>query len=379
MKNSLTIAKVRGIRIRLHISWILVLAILTYVLATGFYPMRYEFNDVTNWALGAASAILLFISVFLHELAHSVIAQKKGLSVRSITLFFFGGLANIESDPEKPMVEFKISIGGPLASLGLGVFFYLLYIADFGLYLTPLFDYLSKINFMLAIFNMIPAFPLDGGRVFRSILWAYLNDLKRATKIASISGKVFGSILIALGIVLFPAGLWFIFLGMFLIFLAETGYKQVLMKMAMDKTDIKELVSERPLVDPDWTIDEFVEWCKNKKVMEGITEKDSEYFSVSINDIQGISKKAKEIPALTSIMSKAYTVDVQKDKPFELLKNMRNINANAVPVIEKDKYIGVISTDTFFSFVKIITVQEMLSEIISKRKRSKSDKSVEQG
>ena len=378
MKNSLTIAKVSGIRIRLHISWILVLAILTYVLSTGFYPMRYEFDDVTNWFLGAASAILLFISVFLHELAHSVIAQKKGLSVRSITLFFFGGLANIESDPEKPMVEFKISIGGPLASLGLGVFFYLLYIADLGLYLTPLFDYLSKINFMLAIFNMIPAFPLDGGRVFRSILWAYLNDLKRATKIASTSGKVFGSILIALGIVLFPAGLWFIFLGMFLIFLAETGYKQVLMKMALDKTDIKELVSERPLVDPNWTVDEFIEWCKNKKVMEGIIERDGKHFSVSINDIQGIGKKAKEIPALTAIMSKTFTVDVQNDKPFELLKNMQNIKLNAVPVLENDKYIGVISTDTFFSFVKIITVQEMLQSITGNKKVSKKNKSKEQ-
>ncbi len=362
----------------MHISWILVLAILTYVLSTGFYPMRYEFDDVTNWFLGAASAILLFISVFLHELAHSVIAQKKGLSVRSITLFFFGGLANIESDPEKPMVEFKISIGGPLASLGLGVFFYLLYIADLGLYLTPLFDYLSKINFMLAIFNMIPAFPLDGGRVFRSILWAYLNDLKRATKIASTSGKVFGSILIALGIVLFPAGLWFIFLGMFLIFLAETGYKQVLMKMALDKTDIKELVSERPLVDPNWTVDEFIEWCKNKKVMEGIIERDGKHFSVSINDIQGIGKKAKEIPALTAIMSKTFTVDVQNDKPFELLKNMQNIKLNAVPVLENDKYIGVISTDTFFSFVKIITVQEMLQSITGNKKVSKKNKSKEQ-
>ncbi len=362
MNNSLTIAKVRGIKIRLHISWILVLAVLTYALATGFFPLRYEFDTITNWVLGASSALLLFVSVFIHELAHSVIAQKKGLGVRSITLFFFGGLANIESDPEKPLVEFKISIGGPLASLGLGVLFYFLYIADFGLYLTPLFDYLSKINFMLAIFNMIPAFPLDGGRVFRSILWAYLDDQKKATRMASNSGKIFGGILIALGIVLFPSGIWFVFMGLFLMFLAETGYKQVLIKFALNKINIKELTSERPLINPDWTIDEYLQWCRKENALAGIAKKGDDYFAVELSNLQKINKKTKETPLIKSIMTKTKTVDPEKDEPFKLFKEMQTNNIGIMPVIENGDYIGIISTDSFYRLIKVINLQEKLSE-----------------
>ncbi len=373
MKNSLTIANVRGIEIRLHVSWLLVLAILTYALATGFFPMRYEFDTVTNWALGAASALLLFVSVFLHELAHSVIAQKKGLPVRSITLFFFGGLANIESDPEKPMVEFKISIGGPIASLGLGVLFYLLYIADFGVYLTPLFDYLSKINFMLAIFNMIPAFPLDGGRVFRSIIWAYTDNLKKATRIASNSGKIFGALLIALGIVALPAGLWFIFLGMFLMFLAETGYKQVLMKFALEKIDIKELVAERPLINPDWSIEEFFNYCRKENVLAGIAKKDGKYYKIDLNDLPSIKKSSIEMPAVSSLMTKVKPVKPEEHDTFKLFKDMQTGKENVLPVIENDNYIGVITSEAFYRFIKIISVQELLSKAVEKKVSDEAD------
>jgi len=362
MRNSLNIAKVRGISIRLHISWLLVFIILTYTLATGFYPLRYEFDTFTNWLLGGCSALLLFVSVFLHELAHSVIAQKKGLEVRSITLFFFGGLANIESDPEKPLIEFKISIGGPLASFGLGLFFYLLYVVDFGVYLTPLFDYLSKINFMLAIFNMIPAFPLDGGRVFRSLLWAYYNDLKKATRIASNSGKVFGSILIALGILLFPAGIWFIFMGLFLMFLAETGNKQVEMKFALDNVNTKELVSKRQLVNPEWKIDEFINWCREEKVFAGFVEKNGEYFAVELNDIQPFYNiKTGELPTVNSIMKKTKTINPEKYEAFNLFKEMQNNSLSIMPVIENNQYIGVITTDSIYSLIKIITIQDKLT------------------
>ena len=362
MKNSLTIMKISGIKIRLHISWLLVLAILTYALATNFYPIRYEFDTVTNWLLGGASAILLFVSVLIHELAHSIIAQSHKLGVRSITLFFFGGLANIESDPEKPIAEFRISIGGPLASLGLGILFYILYIANLGTYFTPMFDYLSKVNFILAIFNMIPAFPLDGGRIFRSILWAYMEDLKKATRIASNSGKIFGSLLVALGIVLFPGGMWFILLGLFLMFLAESGYKQVLMKFALDKINIKDLVHERPLIDPEWTIDEFLKWCRKENVLSGIATKNGEYFKIDLNNLPPINKKTTEPQLVKSLMTKITPIKVEDYEPFQLFKEMQNNNISIMPVVENDNYIGVISTDAMNKFIKIESIQETLPD-----------------
>ncbi len=362
MNNSLTIAKIRGIKIRFHISWLFVFAILTYSLSSGFYPLRYEFDTLTNWLLGGFSALLLFLSVLLHELAHSIIAQKKGLQVRSITLFFFGGLANIETDPEKPLTEFKIAIGGPIASFIIGLFFYILYIGYPGIYLTPVFDYLSKINFMLAIFNMIPAFPLDGGRVFRSILWAYNNDIKKATKIASNSGKIFGSLLIALGIITIPAGFWFAFMGLFLIFLADNGYKQVIIKINLENVSIKELITKRPLINPEWKIDEFLNWCKEQQAFKGFIKNDDGIFYVDISNLQLPNDKNQDFPAIKSIMKKSETVNVNEKDAFDLFKDMQSKRIDVIPVIDDNSnYLGVISTDSFYRIIKLITIQEKLN------------------
>lgn len=355
MNNSITITQIRRIKINIHISWLLVFAILAYVLSTNFYPLRYEFDNVINWILGISSAILLFVSVFLHELAHSIIAQKKNIEVKSITLFFFGGLANLETDPEEPSIEFKISIAGPIASLCLGLFFHVLYLVNLGVYVTPVFDYMSKINIILAVFNLIPAFPLDGGRVFRSILWKYYNNFEKATKIASYSGKIFGGILIALGILLFPAGLWFIFIGAFLMFLAESGYKQALVKSALDNMNIKKLVSERPLINPDWSLYDFIQWCTNNDVLEGVIKENDEYYIVDLNSLQSSKKNENEL-IINSIMFKTRTINIEKEEPYKLFRNMQNNGENILPVVEDNNYIGVITMDTILRFVKIINI-----------------------
>jgi Zn-dependent protease len=223
MKSGLRLGKLIGIPIELHLSWFLVFGLLTWSLATGLLPQEYpELSGPALWALGAVTSILFFGSVLAHELGHAVLALRNQVPVRRITLFIFGGVAQIEKEPPTAGAEFRIAIAGPLVSLAMSASFGLLWLLDQAIpYLAAPSIWLARINLMLALFNMIPGFPLDGGRVLRAAIWQFSGSFSRATRIAAGVGQLTAYGFIGFGIFQmftgqFINGLWLIFIGSFL-------------------------------------------------------------------------------------------------------------------------------------------------------------------
>src|SRR6266849_10137251 len=209
MPGSLRIGKIAGIDIYINVSWIIILVLLTVSLATGWFPQLYRgWSTATYWVGGFISAILLFVSVLLHELFHSLVARRRGVPVKNITLFIFGGVSNIEQEPKSPGVEFQITVVGPLTSILIGVVCFLLWLPLRGTNspLEGILFYLAVSNLLLGVFNLIPGFPLDGGRVLHSIVWRLTGNMRQATRVASLTGQFIAYLFILLGIWLFFVG-----------------------------------------------------------------------------------------------------------------------------------------------------------------------------
>src|SRR2546426_10702328 len=230
MPGSLRIGKIAGIDIYINVSWIIILVLLTVSLATGWFPQLYPgWSTATYWIVGFISSILLFVSVLLHELAHSLVARRRGLPVKDITLFIFGGVSNIEQEPKDAGIEFQVAVVGPITSLLIGAVCFLLQLPLRGTnsLLGGILFYLAVTNILLGVFNLIPGFPLDGGRVLRSIVWKLTGNMRQATRIASLTGQVIAYLFILLGIWIFFVGdildgIWFGFIGWFLLSAAQS-------------------------------------------------------------------------------------------------------------------------------------------------------------
>ena len=222
-KQSISLGRLFGIPIYVDYSWFLIFALLTWTLAVGYFPSQFKnWPTVEYWLIGAATAIMLFVSVLLHELGHSIVALFYKIPVRSITLFIFGGISQISSEPTTPLSEFLISIAGPFVSVLLGVIFFIIRpLTTSTEPLLALVQYLIYINIALAIFNLIPGYPLDGGGVLMSIIWGVTQNMSRARIIAANVGRVIAYLFIILGVWQafsgnFINGLWIAFIGFFL-------------------------------------------------------------------------------------------------------------------------------------------------------------------
>ncbi|MGH9742659.1 MAG: site-2 protease family protein, partial [Candidatus Acidiferrum sp.] len=201
-RHSIPIGRIFGISIDLDYSWFLILGLLTWILAASYYPAEFHnWSTAEYWWVGALTAVMLFVSVLIHELGHSILAKRFGLSVPRITLFIFGGVSQIASEPPSAAAEFWIAVIGPVVSFALAAFFWEIEPLVSGY--QPLFalaEYLAMINLVLGVFNLIPGFPLDGGRVLRAILWKITGKYQRATAVAALSGRFFGFALIFVGV-----------------------------------------------------------------------------------------------------------------------------------------------------------------------------------
>lgn len=261
------IATIGGVDIKLHWSWVLILLLMTFSLSASWFPLRMPGESpVTYWLLGFIASILLFVSVLVHELAHSFVALARGLKVKDIVLYMFGGASNIETEPEKPFDEFIIAVVGPLTSLGLAGLFLLIGVlatptmGTIGSWASSLFLYLALINGTLAVFNLIPGFPLDGGRVLRAALWGALHDFDRATRIAGVVGQVVAYLLIMGG--LYVAffldnwdGLWLAFIGWFLLNAAQQSVTGVRLREAVRGVTVGQVMEQSPpIVAPTYTV-----------------------------------------------------------------------------------------------------------------------------
>jgi Zn-dependent protease len=234
-RQNIPLGRILGIRIGLDYSWFLVFALLTWLLAQGYYPVEFKnWPSPLYWFMGVLTAIMLFVSVLLHELGHSLVALRYKMPVRSITLFIFGGVAQIGAEPPSAIAEFLIAVAGPVVSLTLAAFFNAVQPLVSGVQpLVGLIKYLAYINLALVVFNLIPGFPLDGGRVFRAIVWALTKNMRRATLIAASVGRFFGLLFIFLGVLKVFAGnigdgLWIALIGFFLDNAASAQVQQVM-------------------------------------------------------------------------------------------------------------------------------------------------------
>ncbi len=304
------------------------------------------------WFMGIVAALLLFVSVLLHELSHSLVARMKKIKVESITLFFFGGVAGIESDDLKPDAEFQMAIAGPLFSLLLGGLFFLIYRLDGNGVVTAITFYLYQLNLILAVFNLIPGFPLDGGRALRAVLHAYFKDIKKATKIAAAGGKFFAVVLIILGTISLlnglGNGLWFIFLGAFLYFIARVSYEQVLVKDVLSKIPLSELVrakeSKRPLA-PEMKFRDFIKkFVHSEEEVFFVGDKN---FSgiLDLRKIEKLPVRMQEIVTLKQISLPSHQFkSLQKDDTaYTAFRKMVEQDMEMLPVMEKKKVIGMVT------------------------------------
>jgi Zn-dependent protease len=258
------VARILGIPIYLHASWLFIFALISYSLKVQFALEHPKWPLEQQWAVGLLTSILFFGSVLFHELSHSVVAQHYKIRVVSITLFIFGGMARIGRDPSKAIQEFNIAIAGPLASFFLwGVFAVLRRAIPGSEVLGALSGWLAFINLRLAVFNLIPGFPLDGGRIFRAIVWGITKNFSRATHIAGAAGK-----LVAYGIIVYGAsfflkgdwqsGIWLVFIGWFLLEAAQESIAQVTIREALAGLNAADVMSsEIPSVDGHITLEEY--------------------------------------------------------------------------------------------------------------------------
>ncbi len=364
--NGIKIAKLFGISVKLHYSWFIIFILVAWSLSASYFPATNpEWELATSIIVGIITSFLFFMSVLAHELMHSIVARSLGIPIEGITLFVFGGVSQMTDEPTRPQDEFRMAIAGPVTSLVLGgIFLSIRYLLN-GLpdYITAVAFWLGWINVILAAFNLIPGFPLDGGRVLRSLLWWKNQNLKRATRIASAIGRVIGYLFIFAGIwILFQGnwfnGLWLAFIGWFLSSAAAGSYKQLELQELLKRHKVSEVMTtDCPTISPDITIAQLVHdnILTSGKRCFPIIDHGTILGIVTMSDIktiprdQWIVRTAKE--AMTPF-NKLKTISPNDDlaKAMQLLAKE---NINQVPVVKNDSIIGMLARDNLFSFINI--------------------------
>ena len=253
--------RVAGIQIAIDYSWLVIFVLVLWSLAAGYFPHEYPgFTRTAYWGIGALATLLFFASVLIHELAHSLVANRVGQNVRRITLFLFGGMAHLSREPSNAVAELKIASVGPLTSFALGGAFWALMVGAERVAAGPLwvamFKYLSFINVALAVFNLLPGFPLDGGRILRGFLWYRSGNLRAATARAADWGSGIALGLMGLGLLqifggALVGGLWLIFIGMFLRGAARASYHGVVVEHVLGSARVGDLMVTDPIAIPD--------------------------------------------------------------------------------------------------------------------------------
>lgn len=267
--NNFTLFTLFGLRVRANPSWLLLAALILWSLSAGLFPYRYPaLATGTYWLLGTVGTVGLFFSLLFHEFSHALVARHRGLKIGGITLFLFGGVAELGEDPPTPRTDFEVSVAGPVSSLFLAVLFTvianLVAVMDIPQHWVGLFNYLAMINLVLALFNLVPGFPLDGGRLLRAWLWHKRGDKLSATRTASKVGQAFGIFLIVLGIFsLFSAitlgGMWWILIGFFVWHTAGASYRALVARTIFHGTPLHRFVRVDPItVEADISIEHFI-------------------------------------------------------------------------------------------------------------------------
>lgn len=365
MGNSIKLARIFGVDVGVHWSWIFIFFIVTYSFAGGildhFYP---EWSDAQLWIAGAVVSIVFFLSVLAHEMSHAIVSNRNGLPVNSITLFVFGGVANLTREPDRPSLEFWIAIVGPLTSLALGALFAVGWFA-----LDPFSDgiagvsaNLALINASLAVFNMLPGFPLDGGRVFRSIVWARNKDRLRATRLSSKVGEWIAYGVMAIGAVQLVfqnlAGLWLLLIGFFLRNASTASYEQLVIETTLSGIRVRDVMRrDFAKVEPDVSLERLVH--------DGVLRGHARCFAViaagefagliTLTDVRKVPSDEWPTTSVYRAMTPAtrlHTV-TPSESLTDVLRVMAEHDVNQLPVVQGRELTGMLDRGDVMRFIQV--------------------------
>jgi len=366
--KTISLFKLFGFEVKIDLSWIVIAVLITWSLAKGVFPHYYGgLSPATYWWMGIFGALGLFVSIVFHELCHSLVARRFNLPMKGITLFIFGGVAEMEEEPPSPAAEFFMAIAGPLSSILLGIVLYgIRFIGQAGNWpelTTGVFSYLSYLNFLLAGFNLIPAFPLDGGRVFRSALWAWKKNLKWATRIASRIGSGFGLLLIFFGVLYiirgaFISGIWWFLIGLFLRNASQMSYSRLLMSKALEGEPVKRFMQTDPVsVPPAITVESFVEEYiyKYHFKMFPIVDDGKLIGCITTREVKEVPRNEwsqRTIGEIARPCSCDNTIASDTDA-MKALSNMHKRGVSRLLVVDGDRLAGILALKDLMGFLSL--------------------------
>ena len=374
MAGTFKIGRLFGFEINVHWSWLFIFFLVTWTFSTGvleeFYP---DWTAGRRWTVASAISIVFFLSILLHEMSHSVVARRYGIPVSSITLFVFGGVSNLTKEPENATQEFWIAVVGPFTSLGLSLLFGFLYLAlrsvEEGA--AGVAANLAVINVAIGIFNLIPGFPLDGGRVLRSVFWARRRNLLGATKTASTVGTVVAYLIMAAGVASFfltsvVTGVWFFLIGNFLRMASSESYQQVFLDTTLKGVPASSVARQDFVtVPPDLSLSELVE----DNVLAGhgrcfpVVVGDELIGLVTLDDLRRVPRDQWAVTTVYRTMTpyeKLRTVTMKDDLPV-VLSEMAAGDVNQIPLMDGKRLLGLIHRSDVFKYIQ--TRQEIEANI----------------
>jgi Zn-dependent protease len=353
LTSGLVLGRVRGIEIRVHWSWLLIFGLLSYSLAEGFFGEAFEeWTAAQRWTASIVTSALFFVSVLVHELSHAFVAQRYGMEVPSITLFIFGGVSNLGGEMRSAGQEFRVAIAGPLASWGLAVLFGVAWLALRGTDASVVPGYLAWINAVLGVFNLLPGFPLDGGRVFRSLVWARTGDQLRATRVAARGGTILGYGLMALGLLtvltVSLSGLWYVFIGLFLKSAADGAYAQTLVESTLRDVAAARAMSPAPApVSARITVEQLVEDRVLAAAERAFIVEDGGRIVglLTTTDITRLPRERWRSTAVEVVMvpTESVITIAPTSSVIDSLRLMQEHDVHQLPVLDDGRLVGLLS------------------------------------
>jgi Zn-dependent protease/predicted transcriptional regulator len=367
--KQLNLFKLFGFQVKIDFSWVFIAVLIAWSLSTGLFPFQYQgLSTRTYWIMGIIGSLGLFLSIIIHEFSHSLAARRYGMHMKGITLFIFGGMAEMSDEPPSPRAEFMMAVVGPVTSILLAGVFYVIYIAGATQGqpnpVNGVVRYLAFINALLAAFNVVPAFPLDGGRMLRSVLWGVKGDLRWATRVSARIGSGFGILLIGIGIFNvfagnFIGGMWWFLIGMFLYSAAKMSYQQLLTRRALEGESVRRFMKSDPItVPPDMTIKELVEdyvyvfHHKLYPVVDGSGRLNGCITTQQIKEVPREEWNQKRVGDLKNPCSGENTLSADTDA-VEALSLMNRTGASRLMVTENGRLVGVVTLKDMLKFLSL--------------------------
>jgi Zn-dependent protease/predicted transcriptional regulator len=383
------IGRVIGIPIYIDFSWIIIFSLITFGLSRQFSQQNPKWTSAEHWAVGVLTSLLFFGSVLFHELSHSVVAQHYKLKVVSITLFIFGGLARIGRDPSKAIQEFNIAIAGPLASFFLaGCFFALTLVFPSNQIIGALAGYLWWTNLMLGTFNLLPGFPLDGGRIFRAIVWGVTKDFSKATRVAGASGKLIAYVMIGMGI--FSAlgwgqggavfeyigrlgGIWLAVIGWFLLTAAHASVQQVTIRETLTGLTAADVMSnEVPTIPGNMSLEEYSgEVLRTGRRVHIVTSDDRLVGLMNVAALNTVARDEWNMNSVQAVMvPREKILWASPEEPLQrLLERLMAADVNQMPVVQhgEDGAANIVGMVTREAILRVIQTRSELGPAMAAR------------